>query len=390
MNAGAIGLAVRHMRRHAGRTLILVVCVATVLTLPLGSRALIARFDAALTARASETPLVIGAKGSRFDLVFAALYLRVTEPGETPMRLYEELLEGGIEAIPLHVRFTARGRPVAGASFEYFERRGLRVARGRWFAMPGEAVLGAEAARALGVDVGDTLASDQRRSFDVTVAPSILMPVVGVLEAGDGPDDGAVFVDLETAWLLEGAAHAHAPAEEVEREDLVIGRAGRHTALSGAMAPAQKITPEVAATLHVHGERARLPLTALLVYPADERALTILRARINETTPYQAVVPERVVEELMAFVARARGVLDAVAALIGVTTALLLALVGLLSYRVREAEVRTLREIGAPGGAIATLFGAELAGVLLAGGALAALASAGVALFADTLVAAVL
>ncbi len=359
---GPFYLALRHAQRRPARSLILVACLAIVVAIPAVSRALSARFERSLHVRADGVPLVVGAAGSRFDLVFASLYYRSTRIGTITMGDYEALLaEPTASVLPVHARFTARGAPVVATSVEFFDHRGLRVERGRRFLAVGEAVAGAAAARRLGLKPGDTLDSDQLKQYDITGAPSIRLRVAGVLAASGTPDDDAVFVDLETAWVLEGAAHGHADAEKIDRPDLLIGRADGHTALSEALVTAQEITPENAADFHVHGSRAGLPLTAVLVFPDDQKADTILAARYNEAPGLQALSPSRVVDELIEYVVQIRRLLDVVAFVLGASTLLLVALIVALAVRVRADEIRTLGEIGADRLAIVAVFAWELA-----------------------------
>jgi len=265
---GLVYLASRHMLRRWGRSLVLIVCLAVAIALPLTSRVLVARFDRSLHARAATTPMVVGAKGSRFDLVFGAIYFRATDLGTTTMGRYDALRrERGIEAIPVHARFTVRGTtPIVATTLEYTERRGLRIADGRHTAFPGEVVLGRAAAQRLAAGVGDSLFSDQRRAYDITSAQAIKLHVVGVLADSASPDDDAAFVDLQTAWVLEGLTHGHTRAEEVRTPSLVIGQSDEHIALSAAVKEYQEITPENASTFHLHGDRAGLPDTLAGIY----------------------------------------------------------------------------------------------------------------------------
>ena len=370
---GVLHLALRHLVYRAGRSAILVACVGVALALPLASRALVVRFNEALHERAATAPVVVGAKGSRFDLVFSSLYFRPGRTGTMTMGDFETLVsEEGIEALPMHVRFTARGAPVVATGIEYLQRRGLVVEDGRLFAKMGECVLGADAARRLKLGEGDTLGSDQIEAYDLTSPASIRMRVVGVLAPTGTIDDGAVFVDLETAWLLEGIAHGHQEATTIEREDLLIGRTDDHVALSGAVVPEQDVTSADAGSFHIHADRADLPLTAALVFPDSDKTSTILRTAINASPDRQAVEPTRVIDELMAFVVRVRMVFDGLAIVLGLSTLALIGLISALSYRVREEEIRTLTEIGCARFSVARLFGYELGAILLLGAGVAA------------------
>ena len=61
-------LAWRYVAYHKVKTAILIACITLTTYLPVVVHGLISRLERELTARAASTPLVIGAKGSRFDL----------------------------------------------------------------------------------------------------------------------------------------------------------------------------------------------------------------------------------------------------------------------------------------------------------------------------------
>ena len=66
---GSFRLAWRYLVYHKVRTGILILCVALVGALPLAVQLLITRYQDDLVRRADTTPLVVGAPGSRFDLL---------------------------------------------------------------------------------------------------------------------------------------------------------------------------------------------------------------------------------------------------------------------------------------------------------------------------------
>ena len=65
-----------HAWQHRGRSVLLIACVCVAVLVPVLSRSLAARFESGLRARAEMAPLVMGARGGRFDLVLASLYFR--------------------------------------------------------------------------------------------------------------------------------------------------------------------------------------------------------------------------------------------------------------------------------------------------------------------------
>ena len=69
-------LALRYLRFNKIKTVILVFSVAVAVFVPLAVNLLVRNYQRDLLARASATPLVGGAPGSRLDLVLNALYFR--------------------------------------------------------------------------------------------------------------------------------------------------------------------------------------------------------------------------------------------------------------------------------------------------------------------------
>jgi putative ABC transport system permease protein len=363
-----------HAWRHRGRSILLVACVAVTLVVPLLSRSLAARFESAQRERADMAPLVVGAKGGRFDLVLASLYFRPAPLDPLPFKTFDRLAREPLAtAVPIHARFTAAGDPVVATDIGYFQRPGvpLRLSQGRRFARMGEAVAGSAAAARHGLSPGSTIFSDTTETYNITKPPSLKLTVVGVLAPTNTADDQALFVDLETAWLLEGFAHGHDDAQQIERPDLVIARKDGQVALSEALRTYQEVTETNAQSFHVHGSRGDFPLTAILLYPNDDRAATILSARLNARDDVQAIEPAQVVDELIAFVVRLRLVFDAISIVLAASTAALITLIAILGYRLRADELRTLADMGASRSTAAVLVGGELAALVLLGAGLA-------------------
>ncbi|MDX2146055.1 MAG: hypothetical protein SFZ23_00925 [Planctomycetota bacterium] len=370
-------LALRHLVHQRWASTIIVLCLTITLLLPAVAHVLTSSYEASLTSRAAATPLIAGSKGNRFDLTLSVLYFR--KSGVEPVRMSDvEAIQAqnfGL-AIPMHVAFTARGLPVVATTPEYFEHRNLRAARGELPVIMGEVALGARAARDLGVAPGDFVFSDQRELYQIAAAPALKMRVVGVLAPTDTPDDDAIFSDLRTAWVLEGLVHGHEDPKKL-RPELVLGGTDSHTVLSEAMIEYNEITPENVGTFHVHGTSSELPVSAIMVVPANEKASTLIKAQVNASKTMQMVVPSDVVSDLIAFVFRIKALFDALAVLLAVTTALLTALVVALSLRLRAREIQTLHRIGCGRWTVFRLCAVELMAIGLVSCLLAAAGVAG-------------
>ncbi len=378
---GAARLAWRHARHHRGRSAIVLLCIAAVVALPLGVRVLFAEFRADLNLRAEHTPMVVGAKGNRFDLTLALLYFRSADIDSISMADVAALREArpGV-VIPMNLRFTARGRPIVATTPEYAELRLLRPRAGTMPLALGEATLGHAAARAMGLAVGDHLFSDQRELFDIAKPQALKMRVVGILQPTSGPDDHAVFVDLKTAWILEGLSHAHIDPAQAP-EGMVIGTPDAGPILSEELIDFNEVTPRNIGAFHLHAGEDKLPVTGVIVVPESLRSGTILSSRLNAGPRLQAVAPADVVADLLASVLRLRSILDGVSILVAVLSASLFALVFALAVRVRAREFETYRRIGVARSTVVAIVGWEIVILLVAGamlGLLAALALRGI------------
>ena len=382
---GVFRMAWLHMAHHRGATALLVGCLGLTLLLPGSTRVVVERYEQDLTARARATPLVLGPKGNRFDLTLGALYFSANRLDPVPFSLVGEIAEEGeATPIPISNRFTARERPIVCTTPEYYELRGLRTVSGTTPLLVGDATIGALAARELGLEVGDTLPSDPTALYDLAKPVSFGLKVRGIFAPNGTADDEAVFCDVKTAWVLEGIAHGHEGTAELD-EELVVGRSEGNVALSGALIEHAELTDENLEDFHVHTGEENLPLSSILVVPVDERAETILNTRFNLHKTLQMVRPSEVIDELLAVVFGVRRLIDLISLVLGAATVALTILVLMLSSRLRARERDTLHRIGCAPGAVARLFGYEIAMVIGASVLLAMLGTAAVALFAPTL-----
>jgi putative ABC transport system permease protein len=361
----ALILAAANLRFHWARTLVLVAAAALVLAVPVLTRALLAQGEAALLARAEATPLLLGARGSRLDLVMAGAYFTDDLPEPTTMATSEEVWDSGLGIpAPLHVAFSVKGVRVVGTTLDYLDLRGLRLAEGRAFARLGEAVLGAVAAERLGAGPGDAIVSDPETLFDLDGAYPLELTVSGVLAPTGTPDDAVVLTDIKTAWVIAGIGHGH--------EDVATGGPG-DAAAAAAVVEFARITEDNIDGFHFHGDPATYPVTAVMVAPYDVRAATILRGRyLDPGNPVQAVVPAEVVGALIARLLRIAALVDAVTVVVGLAAALALGLALFLAWRLRAPEMRTAFALGAGRFTIARLALAEVALVLIGAALLAA------------------
>jgi putative ABC transport system permease protein len=364
-------LATRYLLFHRVRSLTVVACLVLVAALPIGLDRILEESERQLMARAATTPLLLGSKGSSLDLVMSAVYFGGQTPDPISLAEIERIEETDLAyAIPIQMGFIARAAPIVGTTIDYFDFRALSLAEGRSFAVLGESVLGAGAAKRLGLGPGDALTSSPETFFDLAGAYPLKTKVVGVLAPSGTPDDLAVFVDLKTAWVMQGIGHGHQDLTRVQDPTLVIDRDANNVVASAKVVEYQEITESNRDSFHFHGESSSYPVSAAVVVPEDDRAGTLLLGRfVDGSLDGQLVRPRDIVGDLMNTIFRIKEVLDLAVVIVGTAAVLALALVFALSFRLREQELQTNFEIGASRGTTARLLAAE---ILLLGGASAA------------------
>lgn len=368
-------LAWRYIVHHRIKTAVLVGSITLILFVPAALRTIVARSEEQLTARAAATPLLVGAKGSPLELVLNSLYFSSDVPEHIPYKAAARVRTSGLaEAVPLYVRYRAGPDPIVGTTVDYFDYRGLRVARGRLMTRLGDCVLGATVAERRGVGPGGSVISTPVTVFDLAGPYALKMRVTGVLAPSGTPDDEAVFVDVKTAWTIEGLAHGHqdlskpgAAAQVLERKDgEVVGNA--------SVVQYNEVTDENIASFHFHGNPDDFPITAVLVLPHDAKSATLLRGRYEGPDERDQIVRPRVVmDELLDTVLTVERFVVAAFVLVGVATLATAALVFLLSIRLRRREIETLVKIGGSRARVRAILLAEVVSVVLASVILAAL-----------------
>ena len=360
-------IAWRYLSYYKVKTAILLVSITFILFLPLALRVMVTACETQLMARAASTPLVVGAKGSSLDLGIDTLYFESKPLERIPMSQAQRVQDTGLaQAIPLHTRFRARERTIVGTTLEYFDFRGLSISRGRQLARLGDCVLGAASAEQLELGPGDHLVSTPENLFDLAGTYPLKMRVVGVLEPAHTPDDGAVFVDYRTAWIIAGLGHGHENLAKVEDPDVLLGKHGDTLRANAKLLQYNEITVENIGSFHFHGDTSEFPLTAVIAVPHDQKSSDLLRGRyLSSEETCQILRPIDVIRDLTGTIFRVEGILNGVFGLLAFATLLLVILVMMLSLRLRQREMQTMFKLGCGRSMIAGLVAAEMAIIVL-------------------------
>jgi len=169
--------------------------------------------------------IVVGAKGSRLQLVLSAVYFMDTPTGNILYSDYERLRvhEDVANAFPISLGDTYHEFRIAGTTVDLFayewanpvtgeSRHPFALAEGRLFEKPMEAVLGNTVARKTRLEVNDTFVGTHgfMRMPDAMAEDLGLVhsdapyTVVGILKPSGSPADRVVFCDLTSVWEIHG------------------------------------------------------------------------------------------------------------------------------------------------------------------------------------------
>ncbi len=381
-------LAWQYIRFNRIKTIILVTSITLIAVLPLSLEILLSESERQLLARAESTPLLVGAKGSALDLAMNSLYFDDEVPELVTLAAADRIDDTELALpIPLYVRFQTRGHPIVGTTFDYFDFRGLTIAKGQPLTLLGDCVLGAKIAVELSLEPGDSLVSSPENLFDLAGVYPLKMKVVGVLAASHSADDLAVFVDLKTAWVIQGLGHGHQDITRTRDRSVILKQSEGNVAANAKLFHYTEINTENLDNFHFHGDTSIYPITAVIAVPHDNKSGTLLRGRYLDGKDSQQIIqPAEVIDGLLQNIFRIRTVLDAVIAIVGLATILTIVLVFTLSLRLRQREIQTIFKLGCRKATIARMLSAEIVIILLASSLLCALTIGVVDGYAEALV----
>ena len=279
--------------------------------------------------------VVIGAHGSESQLVLNTFY-RIGAPlGNMPAEVWKELQQDkqAEAAYAITMGDYYNEHPIVGVEPGYFLTRygDQQLENGELYAHLGEVTLGYDAARMLGIGVGDSFKGSHglvaHEDYDTEHAAhenehdheheagseeahhdeahagedlhhSFEYQVVGVLPKLNTPDDRAIFTTLEHAWAV-----------------------------------------------HSLGEEER-DVTAVIVKPSSLLALQELKHKYNEHDKVQAVYSSKAIADVMNLVDTGSQLLSVVMLVSVLLSALTLLLSLLAAIHVRRKDVGLLRLIG--------------------------------------------
>lgn len=302
-------IAWSELRHRPWQTLLLTLLIALAIASSVFIAALSFGMHHGLTKATEPFPQIVGAKGSANQLVLNTVYLKDRPIGNISGDLYQDVKNNPLvkQAIPLAFGDNWRGFRIVGTENTIFDYRvkpqsepWLKVAEGRRFNAPFEAVIGDGAAKLLGAKIGDTFQSIHGATAHGHVHKDQTYTIVGILAPVEGPYDHAVLTDIRSVWIAhehhhdhdhEHAADAHEEGHEHEHEAAVHEEEHEHEHEAAGKPAAQAVND---------GEHAATAgqVTAVLIQPQGYGQALKLAMEFQQRNDAQLVFPAQVIIQL--------------------------------------------------------------------------------------------
>ncbi|MDP1580412.1 MAG: ABC transporter permease [Candidatus Didemnitutus sp.] len=208
-----LNLIYRSLRQHAVSTIVTAASIALATGLLLTVWVVKTQSQAVFSATNSGYDAVLGARGSKLQLVLNAIFHLEASPGNLAAADVEAVRRHPAikTAVPLAVGDNFYGWRIVGTTPQFFDveyqpgRRYTVEADGKLFADGArEAVLGALAARRLQLKVGDTLHPYHGLSFDAAAKHEEEYTVTGILAPTNTPVDRVIWIPLSGVQTMAG------------------------------------------------------------------------------------------------------------------------------------------------------------------------------------------
>jgi len=186
------------------------------------------------------------------------------------------------------------------------------------------------------------------------------------------PDDDAIFIDVKTAWVIEGLGHGHQDLARPEAASAVLRRSENGIVANASVVQFNEITNSNIDTFHFHGDLGGYPLTAVVAVPNDHKSGVILMGRyVDGEARNQIIRPDEVVNDLLDTILTIQQFIVAAVIIVAIATVATAALVFLLSLRLRRREIDTIGKIGGGRWQVTSMLLTEVIIVLILGSSLA-------------------
>ncbi len=329
----------------------------------------------------SGTDLIVGARSGSVNLLLYSVFHIGNPTNNITWETYQHWANNSQVAwsVPIALGDSVRGYPVVATEptffehFRYAQQQSLTFASGQAF-QRGEAVVGAEVARQLNLQVGsDLVIAHGTGSVSFHEHDDHPMHIAGVLERTGTPVDQAIYVGLRDLDIMHGGTddHAHDDHDSDSHDAHEHGEHAGHEHDAhehGAHEHDEHESHEH--TAHEHDAQPPIPgISAFFVGLQSKPRAIFMQREINtyREEPLTAIMPGSTLHELWRTLSGFERALSVVSGFV-----LLAGLLGMLatilaSLRERRREMAVLRSIGAGPGTIFTLLVSETMVLTLAG-----------------------
>ena len=204
----------RSLRQHLLSTIVTALAIALAGGLLMSVWAVKRQAHDTFTGQTGGWDAVLGARGSKLQLVLNAIFHLEASPGNVPWADYLDISSNRavLLAVPLAVGDNYQGYRLVGTLTNYFTQ--AEFAPGKKFAVVNggrifedgyrEALVGSFAARRLGLKVGDEFHPYHGLNFDPNKQHQETYVVVGILEPSNTPADRVVWIPLAGLQNMTG------------------------------------------------------------------------------------------------------------------------------------------------------------------------------------------
>ena len=323
-------LALKSLRNRKFTVCLTVISIALSVTLLLGVERIRTESRNSFTNTISGTDLVVGARSGPIQLLLYSVFRIGYATNNISWESYQDIAAKPSVSwtIPISLGDSHKGYRVMGTSGEYFthfrygNKQNLQIARGEPFDDLYEAVLGAEVARKLGYEPGDSIIL-AHGAGEVSFIKHTDKPfeVVGILESTGTPVDQTIHVNLESITAIH--------------VDWQNGSPMAGLSISAEHARRLNLTPR--------------EITAFLVKLQSPIATFKVQRAINEyrEEPMTAILPGVALQQLWQLVGVAEKALMAVSGFVVVVGLFGMFTTLMTSLNERRREMAILRSVGA-------------------------------------------
>lgn len=268
--------------------------------------------------------LVVGAKGSPMQLILSGVFHLDVPTGNVPLVAVNLLREHPLvgRVVPLALGDSLRGFRIVGTSTEYLDLYRAKLAQGRAWSAPLEAVLGDQVAQELGLRPGERFAGSHGLGRDGEAHENTPYTVVGQLLRCDCVLDRLVLTGVDSVWAV------HEQAQALDEQDLQALRDEREVTMM------------------------------LVTYKSPLAAVTLPRW-VNAQDALQSAAPAVESARLFRMIGVGVDVLRGFAVLLLLVGGVSVFIALLHAVRDREPDLAMMRMLGAPPWRLALLVGGE-------------------------------